>query len=472
MAFSRSILRSTPPVVMKRVLSLFLIAVSLFAQPVRGGSRTGARGVIPVSPSSDTLRIMPLGDSITELDWEGGYRSYLYKMLTDSGFVFDFVGTKTTNHDDANLGFTFPQKYWDHEGYNSATITGQSGSAWVWNQNIAGKLAANPPDVVLVLLGTNDLNNGCCSGLDVKNQMSAFLDQIWSFDPNITVVLGSPPSVDSARYPTLNGRITDYDSYLPSLVIEKVTLGRRVSLADHHAVMNSGTDLVGDGIHPSPQGYRKMARVWYDALTTAEVPPTGPSLLSPADGDTIPRALLGSVVFLWNASLHADTGTALTYTLNIFGPGTDYSSNPLTDTTVDLDLSSLAAAGGSYRWTVDVSDGLVSVASGDTFHFLVNPATGVDEEPGGMPSAYSLGQNYPNPFNPSTSIHYAMPERAYVRLQVFDVLGRVVATLVEDWEEPGYRSAVWDASSLPGGVYFCRLTAGTFTETRKMLLMR
>ena len=221
--------------------------------------------------SLSTALIMPLGDSITELDWEGGYRSYLYKILSDSGADFDFVGTKTTNHDDNNLGFSFPETYWDHEGYNSATITGRTGSAWAWNLHIAEKLAANPPDVVLVLLGTNDLNNGCCSGADIAADMSAFLDGIWSFDPTISVVLGTPPSVDPARYPTLNNRIADYDALLPSLVGDMKAQGRSIALADHHAVMNTTSDLVGDGIHPSPQGYRKMARVWYDAMAAGVV---------------------------------------------------------------------------------------------------------------------------------------------------------------------------------------------------------
>jgi len=351
---------------MKKGLFLFLITTSISAQTARDGSSRDAESGMSVPLHVDTLMIMPLGDSITELDWEGGYRSYLYKLLFDEGFDFDLIGTKNNNHNDNNLGFIFPERYWDHEGYNSATITGQSGSTWIWNQHIGDKLASNPPDVVLVLLGTNDLNNGCCTGADVRDQMSAFLDQIWDFDQNITVILGSPPSVRSS---TLNNRITDYVSYLPSLVSEKMLLGRKIILADHHAVMNTGTDLVGDGIHPSPQGYRKMAQVWYDAIT-------------------------------------------------------------------------------------------------------VNPWTGVDDVPGAPPGVYSLSQNYPNPFNPATSISYTLPEKAYVRLRIFNVLGQGVATLADGEQEPGYRSVGWDASAIPGGVYFYRLTAGPFTGTRKMILMR
>jgi lysophospholipase L1-like esterase len=234
------------------------------------------------SAIASTLRIMPLGDSITELDWEGGYRSYLYKLMSDDGRDFDFIGTKTTNHDDASLGFTFPQQYWDHEGYNSATITSATGSTWIWNSQIVSKLTANTPDVLLILLGTNDLNSSARTPAQVRDDMSAFLDQIWSLNPNIIVILGSVPSVAGS---TLNARIATYDALLPDLIAAKTGQGRTILLADHHAVMNAGTDLVGDGIHPSPQGYSKMATVWYNAIKMIPgLPPPPPPADSDGDG--------------------------------------------------------------------------------------------------------------------------------------------------------------------------------------------
>jgi hypothetical protein len=97
--------------------------------------------------------------------------------------------------------------------------------------------------------------------------------------------------------------------------------------------------------------------------------------------------------------------------------------------------------------------------------------TDVDE---GMsiPNQYSLLQNYPNPFNPTTLVEYELPEGTQVILNVYDVLGQVVKTLVNEFQAAGYRSASFDASSLPSGVYFCRLQAGNFIEVKKMLLMR
>ena len=90
----------------------------------------------------------------------------------------------------------------------------------------------------------------------------------------------------------------------------------------------------------------------------------------------------------------------------------------------------------------------------------------------GIPSEYSLAQNYPNPFNPVTSIEYTLPEAANVKVEVYNLLGQVVEVLVDSGQEAGYHSVQWDASDVASGVYFYRLTAGYFTATKRMVLMR
>ena len=89
-----------------------------------------------------------------------------------------------------------------------------------------------------------------------------------------------------------------------------------------------------------------------------------------------------------------------------------------------------------------------------------------------VPEAFRLHGNYPNPFNPETVIRFEVPERRHTRLDVFDVLGRVVETLVDETLSPGTYRAVFKADDLPSGVYFYRLKAGAFTETRSMVLLR
>ncbi len=87
-------------------------------------------------------------------------------------------------------------------------------------------------------------------------------------------------------------------------------------------------------------------------------------------------------------------------------------------------------------------------------------------------STFSLSHNYPNPFNPTTTIKYHAPAGGFVSLKVFDVLGREVVTLVNDQKEPGNHFVMFDAGKFTSGVYFYRLQAGGFVQTRKLLLLR
>jgi hypothetical protein len=89
-----------------------------------------------------------------------------------------------------------------------------------------------------------------------------------------------------------------------------------------------------------------------------------------------------------------------------------------------------------------------------------------------VPLSYALAQNYPNPFNPITNFGFRISDFGFVSLKVFDVLGREVATLVNENKNPGRYAVSWDASEVGSGVYFYRLTVGSFTTTRKMVLMK
>ncbi|MGM0739866.1 MAG: T9SS type A sorting domain-containing protein, partial [Bacteroidota bacterium] len=90
----------------------------------------------------------------------------------------------------------------------------------------------------------------------------------------------------------------------------------------------------------------------------------------------------------------------------------------------------------------------------------------------GLPREFALQQNYPNPFNPSTRIAFALPQQQHVRLEVYDLLGRRVALLVDEVRPAGAYTVDFDAAALTSGVYLYRITAGDFNQTRKMMLMK
>ena len=89
-----------------------------------------------------------------------------------------------------------------------------------------------------------------------------------------------------------------------------------------------------------------------------------------------------------------------------------------------------------------------------------------------IPTEYKLEQNYPNPFNPSTEIKYQLPQDGYVKIEVFDILGNSITTLVDQDMQAGYHSVTWNASNLASGIYFYRIQSGTFTAIKKLMLMK
>ena len=97
---------------------------------------------------------------------------------------------------------------------------------------------------------------------------------------------------------------------------------------------------------------------------------------------------------------------------------------------------------------------------------------GIEQLPGSIPNHYTLSQNYPNPFNPSTTITFSIPKTEFVSLKVYNNLGQEVAALVTDRLTPGSYQYTWDAGSLSSGVYYYKLQAGTYIETKKLILLR
>jgi len=97
---------------------------------------------------------------------------------------------------------------------------------------------------------------------------------------------------------------------------------------------------------------------------------------------------------------------------------------------------------------------------------------GIDDTPDRLPRQVRLEQNYPNPFNAQTVISYALPVSSQVRLEIYDILGRKVSTLIDRQQPSGYHQAVWRADDLSSGIYFYKLQAGDYILTKKMLLVK
>ena len=130
----------------------------------------------------------------------------------------------------------------------------------------------------------------------------------------------------------------------------------------------------------------------------------------------------------------------------------------------DGQIRSICFADSLTGWAVGTNAFLRTVNGGVTF---------IAEELGSpLSTGFSLNQNYPNPFNPTTTIKFQIPTSGFVSLKVFDLLGREVATLVNEELQPGSYERVFDANGMRSGVYLCRLQAGNLQLTKKLILIK
>jgi hypothetical protein len=102
----------------------------------------------------------------------------------------------------------------------------------------------------------------------------------------------------------------------------------------------------------------------------------------------------------------------------------------------------------------------------------VDALTGIEDAANLIPTQYALAQNYPNPFNAQMKITYSLALRGYVSIDIFDILGRRIAQLSEGTREPGNHEIIWDATGMPTGIYFYKLKAGEYQETKRMVLLK
>ena len=196
-----------------------------------------------------------------------------------------------------------------------------------------------------------------------------------------------------------------------------------------------------------------------------QVLPAAPKLIAPEDSAS---NLPTTVDFVWQAladaeSYHLQLATSAFFTVLVFNDST------LTDTT--LEVSGLTDT-TTYYWRVRARNAVGFGPYSEVRTFTTGVTTTVDAKTSNLPRHFILHQNYPNPFNPATTIRYALPRKAAVRLVVSDLLGREVAVLVEEEQPAGWHSVTFDASQLPSGVYLYRLEAGDFVQARKMVVLK
>ncbi len=377
----------------------------------------------------------------------------------------------------ANLGWAFG-------GSGNIRHTTDGGVTWVAQYMNIGIYIA---DVHFI----NALEGWACGGYAGEN---AFIRHTtdggatWTVqDPTITPIINDIYFFDSS-----NGMAVADDG----LVLRTSNGGATWSVIstianedlDVLVMLNSTTGwATGSSIYRTDDGGQSWTLDWSPtpiggAIISMALNPAGNSLMACGSSNTILRYQLivpvelisfnavtngSSVTLSWNTATETNNqGFEVQrkldnseWTLREFKRGVGTTTEPQTYLFVD-DISNLTSNSISYRLKQIDFDG--------TFTYSSEIEVEVDL----APSTYSLSQNYPNPFNPTTIIAFGVPIKSQVTLQVFNSIGELVALLVNEEKPAGTYELTWYAEGLPSGIYFYKLQAGSFIETKKMILLK
>ena len=242
------------------------------------------------------VKVMPVGDSITlgKKDMVGGYRKILYEWLIAHGYAITYVGKQNIRNNPKYPATCSDGTIAWHEGYGSIR-TDQILSGCVVEKEtappIATTLANFKPDVVLLMIGSNDILQSY--KLDtLEDRLGQIVDAIYAANPKTAVLVASIAPIGGWAYAAKEKRAEAYNASIPGLVAKEQTLGYQIGFVDIHQALSDKGDLGGDAVHPSSMGYAKMAQAWYRALTGEEAPaiadPQNPLALPPATAPATP----------------------------------------------------------------------------------------------------------------------------------------------------------------------------------------
>jgi len=218
------------------------------------GGLAVAGGLDPASAAS-TVKVMPLGDSITGSP--GCWRQILWSRLQSTGYTgVDFVGSL---NDSTSCGTPYDGDNEGHGGFLATNILSQG--------LLPGWLSSARPDVVMMHLGTNDVWNNIPAAT-VLTTFSGLVDQMRAANPAMRIVVAKILPMNPSGCPDCGQRVIDLDNAIPAWAAGKTTAASPITVVDQWTGFDTATDT-GDGVHPNAAGNQKMSDRWYPALVAA-----------------------------------------------------------------------------------------------------------------------------------------------------------------------------------------------------------
>ena len=238
-----------------------------------------------VAGSRELGAIWFVGDSITQgsesIPNGTTPRSELYNLLVENDYSFTFTG----HHDINPEGLPADNQFHYHSGISGAVIGDSLPDRTGMTEELAtqlssGRLATVPPNTVLIMLGTNDIDNG----IDIENapgRLSNYIDEIYAQTGNadLSIFVGSIPP--NGRSPQRASDVIDFNSALPDIVSAQQALGRDVHFVDHFTPLNDDFDnlIRSDNLHPTAAGDAVIAQQWFNAIDSISSIPEPSSTL-------------------------------------------------------------------------------------------------------------------------------------------------------------------------------------------------
>jgi len=302
------------------------------------------------------------------------------------------------------------------------------------------------------LFGLSSVNDGAANIINSLEGQNATLTQEMLFTSSTQV---NNAWIDIFT-PNVNGTVAFYESGYGNVAVQSIGGHGQKTFCFSYAL----SELVDED---SPSTRDTLIQRLLDFFEVEPLQlPSAPILVAPADSTVIDST---SALFMWYRSQPAVTK----YWVEL--DTTDQFSNSFIDSTI-TDTTYLYSAmqpNKSYWWRIKAFNLAGWGDFSEVRMFSTNIVSVENEE---IPVEYALHQNYPNPFNPATTIKFSIPEMSFVTLRVYDVLGNEVTTLINGENTAGYYEIKFDASVLASGIYFYRLQAGDYVETKKMILMK
>ncbi|MEO5714730.1 MAG: DUF642 domain-containing protein, partial [Luteolibacter sp.] len=247
-----------------------------------------------------TVRILPLGDSLTAgysngAGYPGAYRNKLYTLLTNAGYPLDYVGTNTEPNNP-----TIPDT--NNQGMGGFRIDQIQSGLDGWLSSVAD------PDVILLLIGTNDFLQGYNIST-APARLESLIADIATKRPFAKIIVSNLPVRSD---PTQDSQEITFNAAIPGIVSNQVSLGRQVSMINIRPTLTTA-DLF-DGIHPTQTGYEKIADVWFPAITNV-IAPTGTANL-PAIARVIPQPSLTQLTVTFSKPVADSAATLANFSIN------------------------------------------------------------------------------------------------------------------------------------------------------------